>query len=65
MNDGPDYRQHEECLQEQWECVYCGKPVPEGIQREMNLCCGELHAGRVEEEFGNQVAEPVGMAEGT
>lgn len=40
---GADYWQAQ-CLEleEQWDCVYCGKPVPQGMQAEMNLCCGEV-----------------------
>lgn len=48
-------------LQEQWECVYCGKPVPEGVQQEIHLCCGEV-AHVVEAGTGNQMAELAELA---
>lgn len=41
-------------LEEQWLCVYCGKPVPQGIQQEMSLCCGEV--GHVEAGTRNEMA---------
>lgn len=43
MSEAADFWQAQELHErEQWECVYCGRPVPQGTQSEMHLCCGEV-----------------------